>query len=62
MIIKKVIGTFRDFDNTIEMWLDAFLNYSIVVVDFFGVVFLSLFWVLLAYHSKIRHLSCIYDW
>ena len=62
MKIKKVTGTLRDFGNTIEIWSDAFLNYAMVMVDFFGVAFPSLFRVLLTYHSKIRHLSRIYDW
>lgn len=55
MKIRKVTGTLRDF--TIDIWTDGFLNYSIVMVDFFGVAFPSLF-----YHSKIRHLSRIYGW
>lgn len=62
MKIKKVTGTLRDFGNTIEIWSDGFLNYSMVMVDFFGVAFPSLFRALLTYHSKIRHLSRIYDW
>ena len=62
MIIKKVTGTLSDFGNTIDIWSDAFLNYSMVMVNFFGVAFPSLFWVLLTYHSKICHLSQIYDW
>ena len=33
-----------------------------VIVDFFAIVFPSLFWVLLTYDSKICHLSRIYDW
>lgn len=60
--IKKVTGTLRDFGNTIDIWSDGFLNYSMVLVDFFGVAFPSLFRSLLLFHSKIRHLSRIYDW
>lgn len=58
--IKKFIGTLRDFGNTIDVWSDDFLNYSMVMIDFFEVAFYSLFWTLLSYHSKIRHLSQIY--
>ena len=62
MIIKKVTSTLRDFGNTIDIWLDGFLNYSMVMVNFFGIAFPSLFRALLTYHSKICHLSRIYDW
>ncbi len=60
--IKKITGNLHDFGNTIDNWLDSFLNYSIVMVNFFGVAFPSLFWTLLTDHSKICHLSQIYDW
>lgn len=43
MKIKKVTVTLRDFGNTIDIWSDGFLNYSMVLVDFFGVAFPSLF-------------------
>ena len=62
MIIKKVTGTLHGFRNTIDIWSDAFLNSLMVMVDFFGVAFHSLFRVLLTYHSKVCHLSRIYDW
>ena len=62
MTIKKVIATLRNFGNTINIWSDAFLNYSMVMVEFFGVIFLFLFRILLIYHSKICHLSQIYNW
>ena len=62
MKIKKVTGILRDFGNTIEIWLDGFLNYAMIMVDFFGVVFPSFFRSLLMFHFKIRHLSRIYDW
>lgn len=62
MKIKNVTGTLRDFGNTIDIWSDGFLNYSMVLVDFFGVTFPSLFRLLLMFYSKIRQLSRIYDW
>lgn len=43
MIIKKIIGTLRNFGNSINIWSDSYLNNSIIMVDFFGVVFPSLF-------------------
>ena len=57
MKIKKVTGTLRDFGNTIDIWSDGFLNYSMVMVDFFRRAFPFLFRIRLTYHSKIRHLS-----
>lgn len=51
--IKKIIGTFCEFRNTIDIWSDGFLNYVIVKVDFFGVIFIFLFKSLLIFHSKV---------
>ena len=62
MKIMKVTGNFRDFGNTIEIWSDGFLNYAMVMVDFFGVAFPSLFRSLFMFYCKVRHLSIIYDW
>lgn len=62
MKIKKVVGTLCDFSNIINIWLDGFLNYFMVIVDFFGVALPSLFWTLLTYHFKVCYLSQIYDW
>lgn len=43
MKIKKVTGTLCNFGNTIDIWSDGFLNYAMVMVNFFGVGFPSLF-------------------
>lgn len=60
--IKKVISTLCDFRNTIKIWLNNFLNYSIVLIDFFGVAFSFLFRSFILIYAKIRHLSHIYNW
>lgn len=60
--IKKVTGTFCNFENTINIWPDRFLNYDMVMMYFFRVVFPSFFQSLLIFHFKVRHLSQIYDW
>lgn len=62
MKIKKVTGILRNFGNTIDIWLNGFLNYSMIMVDFLEISFFSLFQALLNYHSKICHLSQIYNW
>lgn len=61
MKIKKTISTLCIFGNTIKILLDGFLNYYMVMVKLFRVFFPSLFWLVLTYHSKICHLSHIYD-
>lgn len=35
MKIKKVTNTLRDFGNTIDIWSNGFLNYFMVMIDFF---------------------------
>lgn len=55
--IKKVTSTLRNFGNIIKIWLNSFLNYSMVLINFFRVFFLFLFWSLLLFYSKIRHFS-----
>lgn len=62
MKIKKVTRTLYNFGNTIDIWSDGFLNYAMVMLDFFGVGFPSLFQLFQSYHSKICQLSRIYDW
>lgn len=62
MKIKNVTGTLCDFRNMIDIWSDRFLNYAIVMIDFFEVAFPFLFRSLLMFHSKVQHLSQIYDW
>lgn len=61
MKIKKVTGTLCNFGNTIDIWLDGFLNYFLVIVNFLKIAFSSLFWALMTYHSIICHLSRIYN-
>lgn len=60
--IKKVMGTFCNFRNIIDIRLDRFLNYAIVIVDFFEVAFLSLFEFFFIFYSKVCHFSQIYEW
>lgn len=62
MKLKRVTGTLRDFGSSLDIWSEAFLNYSMIMVDFFGVAFPSLFRALSIFHQKIRSLSKIHEW
>lgn len=52
----------RDFGTTWEIWSEAFINYCMILVDFFGATFPSLSRVLLLFHQRIRKLTRIYEW
>ena len=62
MKIKRATGTLRDFGSSLDIWSEAFINYAMIMGDFFGAAFPSLGRVLLIFHQKIRTLSKIYDW
>lgn len=62
MRLKQVTGTLRDFGSTWDIWSKSFINYTMVMVDFFGSTFPPLCRVLLLFHTKIRKLSKIYEW
>lgn len=60
--IKRVMGTLRDFGSTFDIWSKCFINYCMIMMDFFGAAFPTLFRVLLLFHNKIQELSEIYEW
>lgn len=62
MKLKRVTGSLRDFGPNWEIWSESFLNYAMVMVDFFGPTFPSLCRALLLFHAKVRKLSKIYEW
>ncbi|MCJ1464296.1 hypothetical protein MMC07_002909 [Pseudocyphellaria aurata] len=65
MKLKRATGNLRDFGATWDIWSEAFINYIMIMVDFFGGSFPTLCRVLLLFWSKIRKLaklSKIYEW
>ena len=62
MKLKQVTGTLRDFGSTWDIWSESFINYCLIMVDFFGTTFPTLHRVLLLYYNKVRRLSKIYEW
>lgn len=62
MRFKRVTGTLCDFGSTWDIWSESFVNYVMVMVDFFGLSFPSLCRVLLLFYTKIHKLSKVYDW
>ena len=62
MKMKRVTGTLRDFGTTWDIWCESFINYSMIMVDFFGTATPTLFRTLFLFWSKIRKLSKIYVW
>lgn len=62
MKLKRVTGTLRDFGTTWDIWCESFINYSMIMVDFFGTAAPTLFRALLLFWTKIRKLGKIYAW
>ena len=62
MRFKRIIETLRDFGSSIEIWSEAFINYTMVMLNFFNATCSSLGRTLLSFHEKIRKLSKIYEW
>lgn len=62
MKLKRVTGTLRDFGSTWDIWSESFINYCMIMVDFFYTAFPTLHRVLLFYYTKVRKLSKIYEW
>ena len=62
MRLKQASGNLWDFGTSPAIWSELFLNYSSILVNFFGVAFLSLFYVLLKFHDQILKLGRIYEW
>lgn len=62
MKLKRVTGTLRDFGTSWDIWSESFINYTMIMVDFFGASSPTLFCVLLLFYTRIRKLSKIYDW
>ena len=62
MKLKRASENLRDFGASPAIWSESFLNYSSILVNFFGAPFPLLFYVLLKFHDQILKLSQIYEW
>ena len=60
--IKKAIGTWKDYGNTSNIWLEAILNYSQIMISFFESTTPDLFFALGEFHREIIDLASIYSW
>lgn len=59
---KKAIGTMKDYGSTPTIWSEAFLNYSQIMVSFFGSTTPDLFFALGEYHREVLDLAKVYEW
>lgn len=61
--LKKVIETYKDFEKTFQdMWSESFLNYSAIMVFFFGLSKPTLHRTLSRFYSDIFKFSWVYNW
>lgn len=59
---KQATGTLHNYGSTWDIWSESFINYCMIMVDFFGIPFPTLHRALLLYYTKICKLSKIYEW
>ncbi len=62
MKLKRVTGTLRTLVQHGTFGSESFINYCMIMVDFFYTAFPTLHRVLLLYYTKVRKLSKIYEW
>ncbi len=62
MKLKRITRTLRDLRSIWDIWSKSFINYCMILVDFFGITFPTLHCILLFYYTKVRKLSKIYKW
>ena len=61
--LKKASGTYKDFGKSIhDVWGEAFINYTAVLVELFGKEAPGLNTALIDFYGKILQLSKVYEW
>ncbi|MCJ1468533.1 hypothetical protein MMC07_007162 [Pseudocyphellaria aurata] len=61
--VKRVSCTYKDFGDSVhDIWSEAFLNYSMIMVSLFGSTVPDLHAALSQFHLQVLHLSRIYQW
>lgn len=60
--IKKAEGTMKNYRGTSTIWSESFLNYSQIMVSFFGTTHPDIFFALGKYHHEILDLAKAYEW
>lgn len=63
---KIMIGSYKDYENNNIIWSEAFLNYMMILISFFGNnnnnIHPALYFALVKFHRKIIDLSRKYQW
>lgn len=61
--LRKPSGTYRDFGKRVhEIWGEAFINYTAIIVSLFGIEASILLTALCQFYGNILQLSRIYEW
>lgn len=60
--LRKTSGTFKDYGNNFyEVWSEAFINYTSIMVLLFGATAPRLQAALTQFHGLVPQLSKVYD-
>lgn len=61
--LKKALGTYKIFGKSLHnVWGEAFINYTVILVGFFGKEPLNLNIILINFYGNIFQLSKIHKW
>lgn len=60
--LKRVTRTLHNFESTWDIRLESFINYYMIIVDFFDIAFPTFHRVFFLFYIKVCKLSKIYKW
>lgn len=61
--LRKTSGTYKDYGSSFyEVWSEAFINYTSIMVSLFGVTAPGLHAALTQFYGLVLQLSKVYDW
>ena len=61
--LRKTSGNYKDYGNNFyEVWSEAFINYTLIMVLLFGVTVSRFQAALTRFYGLVLQLSKVYDW
>lgn len=60
--MQKVTGSYKDYGRDNVLWSEAFLNYTMILMELFGTTTPFLHLAFHCFHRKIIDLSTVYKW
>lgn len=60
--MRKITGSYEDYSRDNILWSEAFLNYTMILIELFNATTFSLYLVLYFFYREIIDLSMVYKW